>query len=62
VARLYSTIEYIGSYQLKIKYKIDKNNVKFEEFLRDYDLKCKPCMPYRPETKGKTETSNALFI
>ena len=33
-------------------------NVKFEEFLRDYDLKCKPCMPYRPETKGKTETQN----
>lgn len=33
-------------------------NVKFEEFLRDYDIKCKPCMPYRPETKGKTETQN----
>ena len=39
----------------------DKNailNVKFEEFLRDYNIKCKPCMPYRPETKGKTETQN----
>ena len=33
-------------------------NIKFEEFLRDYNLKCKPCMPYRPETKGKTETQN----
>jgi len=33
-------------------------NVKFEAFLRDYNLKCKPCMPYRPETKGKTETQN----
>lgn len=33
-------------------------NAKFEEFLRDYNLKCKPCMPYRPETKGKTETQN----
>ena len=33
-------------------------NVKFEEFLRDYNIKCKPCMPYRPETKGKTETQN----
>lgn len=33
-------------------------NVKFEEFLSDYNIKCKPCMPYRPETKGKTETQN----
>jgi hypothetical protein len=33
-------------------------NVKFEEFLKEYNIKCKPCMPYRPETKGKTETQN----
>lgn len=33
-------------------------NVKFEKFLSDYNIKCKPCMPYRPETKGKTETQN----
>lgn len=33
-------------------------NVKFEEFLSDYNIICKPCMPYRPETKGKTETQN----
>ena len=33
-------------------------NIKFEEFLRDYGIQCKPCMPYRPETKGKTETQN----
>lgn len=35
-------------------------NVKFEQFLRDYNLKCKPCMPYRPQTKGKTETQNKV--
>jgi transposase len=33
-------------------------NVKFVEFLKDYNIECKPCMPYRPETKGKTETQN----
>lgn len=33
-------------------------NTKFVEFLKDYDIICKPCMPYRPETKGKTETQN----
>lgn len=33
-------------------------NTKFEEFLKDYDIECKPCMPYRPKTKGKTETQN----
>lgn len=33
-------------------------NTRFEEFLKDYDIECKPCMPYRPETKGKTETQN----
>lgn len=35
-------------------------NVKFEEFLKDYDIEAKPCMPYRPETKGKTETQNKV--
>lgn len=35
-------------------------NVKFEQFLKDYNLKCKPCMPYRPQTKGKTETQNKV--
>ena len=33
-------------------------NNKFIEFLKDYNITCKPCMPYRPETKGKTETQN----
>jgi len=33
-------------------------NQKFEEFLKNYNIKCLPCMPYRPETKGKTETQN----
>jgi transposase len=35
-------------------------NVKFTEFLKDYNIKCKPCMPYRPQTKGKTETQNKV--
>ncbi len=33
-------------------------NTKFIEFLKDYNITCKPCMPYRPQTKGKTETQN----
>jgi transposase len=33
-------------------------NTKFIEFLKDYNIECKPCMPARPETKGKTETQN----
>ncbi len=33
-------------------------NVKFVEFLKDYNIECFPCMPARPETKGKTETQN----
>lgn len=33
-------------------------NAKFTEFLKDYNIKCRPCMPYRPQTKGKTETQN----
>lgn len=35
-------------------------NVKFVEFAKDYNLSIKPCMPYRPETKGKTETQNKV--
>lgn len=35
-------------------------NTKFIEFLKDYNLKCKPCRPYRPKTKGKTETQNKV--
>lgn len=33
-------------------------NVKFEEFCKDYGIEAKPCMPRRPQTKGKTETQN----
>ena len=33
-------------------------NTKFIEFLKDYNIECLPCMPYRPQTKGKTETQN----
>ena len=33
-------------------------NNKFIEFIKDYNINCLPCMPRRPETKGKTETQN----
>lgn len=33
-------------------------NVKFTQFCQDYNIKVLPCMPYRPQTKGKTETQN----
>lgn len=32
----------------------------FSEFLKDYSIQAKPCMPYRPQTKGKTETQNKM--
>lgn len=35
-------------------------NPKFEQFCRDYNIKPRPCMPYRPQTKGKTETQNKI--
>lgn len=35
-------------------------NSKFEEFCKDYGMIPRPCMPYRPETKGKTETQNKI--
>lgn len=33
---------------------------KFDEFLKDYGIIPKPCMPSRPQTKGKTETQNKI--
>ena len=33
----------------------------FSEFAKDYGFKVKPCMPYRPQTKGKTETQNKIM-
>jgi len=33
---------------------------KLIEFAKDYNIKIKPCMPYRPQTKGKTETQNKI--
>ncbi|VEU80411.1 IS21 family transposase [Haploplasma axanthum] len=33
---------------------------KLVEFAKDYNIKIKPCMPYRPQTKGKTETQNKI--
>lgn len=35
-------------------------NPLFEQFCKDYHLTPKPCMPYRPQTKGKTETQNKI--
>ena len=35
-------------------------NSKFIEFLKDYNIELFPCMPRRPETKGKTETQNKV--
>lgn len=35
-------------------------NIKFEEFCKDYGIEVKPCMPRRPQTKGKTETQNKI--
>lgn len=35
-------------------------NSKFEQFCKDYSITPKPCMPYRPQTKGKTETQNKI--
>lgn len=31
---------------------------RFSEFCKDYDIDVFACMPYRPQTKGKTETQN----
>lgn len=33
---------------------------KFEEFCKDYGIAVKPCIPHRPQTKGKTETQNKI--
>jgi transposase len=35
-------------------------NPKFEQFCKDYNINPRPCMPYRPQTKGKTETQNKI--
>ena len=29
---------------------------RFSEFCKDYGIEPRPCMVYRPQTKGKTET------
>ena len=35
-------------------------NTRFSEFCKQYNIKVKPCMPYRPQTKGKIETQNKI--
>src|SRR5699024_12532939 len=35
-------------------------NSKFDEFCKDYGITPMACMPYRPQTKGKTETQNKI--
>ena len=37
-----------------------KLNVKFMQFAKDYNLEIFPCIPGRPQTKGKTETQNKV--
>jgi len=32
----------------------------FSEFIKNYNIQIKPCMPNRPQTKGKTETQNKI--
>ncbi|MBS3986927.1 MAG: IS21 family transposase [Erysipelothrix sp.] len=32
----------------------------FSEFTKNYNIQIKPCMPNRPQTKGKTETQNKI--
>ena len=34
--------------------------LKYDEFCRDYNIEVKVCMPYRPQTKGKTDTQNKI--
>lgn len=36
-------------------------NTRFQEFLRDFGVKLKPCMARRPQTKGKVESSMKLL-
>lgn len=33
-------------------------NSRFSEFCKNYGIEPLPCMPYRPQTKGRTETQN----
>ena len=33
---------------------------KFDQFCKDYGITVKPCIPHRPQTKGKTETQNKI--
>lgn len=37
-----------------------KLNIKFMQFAKDYNLEVFPCIPGRPQTKGKTETQNKV--
>lgn len=37
-----------------------KLNIKFMQFAKDYNIEIFPCIPGRPQTKGKTETQNKV--
>ncbi len=72
---LASTFESIGGVPREIvidnlKQFVDKARYKeepaifsnaFYEFCKDYGIKPVACMPYRPQTKGKTETQNKVI-
>lgn len=57
-------IDNLKQFVEKPRYK-DKEAIltnKLIEFAKDYNIKIKPCMPYRPQTKGKTEHKIKLLI
>ncbi len=55
-------IDNLKAFVEKARYKDNKAilNPKFEEFCKNYNIEVKPCMPRRPQTKGKTETQNKI--
>lgn len=56
-------IDNLKQFVEKPRYKDNKAILtsSFIEFCKDYNILVKPCMPYRPQTKGKTETQNKII-
>jgi len=55
-------IDNLKQFVEKPRYKDNKAILtsSFIEFCKDYNILVKPCMPHRPQTKGKTETQNKI--
>ena len=55
-------IDNLKQFVEKPRYKDDEAILtnSFSEFLKDYGIKANPCLPARPQTKGKTETQNKV--